>query len=120
MEKENKLQMTEEQAEELKEIMCSCESETTDDELKILVEPLILEGKELTKYLHSTASFKEGFEKGAYIGGIYAGLINSGFDIMAAIETAVGMASLEKQKEIQLAIAETAKVVAITKEKEEI
>ena len=111
MSTEQKLEITPEMAQMLEKSQCSCDSEFT-----FFAEPHQMTEKEYSAFIKSQ-EYLRGINRGAYICGIYNSLVNAGFDVSVAMETAVGIVSLEMSKEIQSIVS---KNVSAAKEKEEI
>ncbi len=111
MSTEQKLEITPEMAQMLEKAQCSCDSEFT-----FFSEPHQMTEKEYSACLKSE-EYQSGMKRGLYLSGLYTALVNFGFDVGAAMETAVGIVSLEMSKEIQSIVS---KNVSAAKEKEEI
>ena len=111
MSTEQKLEITPEMAQMLEKSQCSCDSEFT-----FFAEPYQMTTKGFDACLKSE-EYQNGVRKGMYLSGIYTALVNFGFDVGAAMETAFGIVSLEMSKEIQSIVS---KNVSAAKEKEEI
>ena len=111
MSTESKLEITPEMAQALEKTQCNC-----DNEFMFFTEPRLFTDKEESAFV-KCHEYNRGVNRGAYIAGIYTALANAGCDLGMAMETAVGIVSLEMSKEIQAIVS---KNVSTAKEKEEI